>query len=335
MSRLRTARRCSGFTLPEVLITLVLASLVVLGITRLVVTASRTVQLRDSQAEMRERARYALAVLEPEVQMAGYYGLSNRGEDFGWLQAGNAALAVPSAQLQQTSPPLAAAPTAAHDCGSNYVLDLAVALQADNGAFVLGADRTPRCAPSGGARPGSDTLTIRRASTAAAGADPGRLQLLVDRSDERRCWILGDGVLPAGLAVTPDLFEWRDLQLSIYYISNDSVGAPGTPALRVKSLTRVSGRPAFVDTEVVPGVEDMQVRLLTAAGSFDPGTLPLNAEVRMIQLWLRLRASSIETGYRDTQTYRYADVVATPAVAEQGYRRLLVARRIALRNAAP
>ena len=47
------------------------------------------------------------------------------------------------------------------------------------------------------------------------------------------------------------------------------------------------------------------------------------------------RASRAETGYRDQSIYRYADVAAAPPVAEQGYRRLLVTRRIALREAPP
>ena len=188
-----TAARCSrsalstrpgGFTLIEVLVALLLTSLLLVGLGRMLATTSRTLQLRDAQAEMRERARYALAVLEPDIQMAGYYGLTARGTDIRWLQAGDAAGAVSSAALAQAAPPLATAPTAVHDCGVNYVLDLATALQADNNRFALGRNRSSGCAANGGARRGSDTLTIRRASTAMATPDAGRFQLLVDRSDE-------------------------------------------------------------------------------------------------------------------------------------------------------
>ena len=329
------AGRTPGFSLTEVLVALALASLLLVGLTRVVTTASRALALRDVQAEMRERARYAMALLEPEIQMAGYYGLSARGGTFNWLQGGAVATALPAAQMRQSSAPVATAPPAAHDCGSNYVLDLGVPLQADNDRFQLGPSRGAGCAPSGGARAGSDTLTVRRAATAIAAADPGRFQLLADRSDERRRWLLADGVAPALLVTAPDRLEWHDLQLNIYYVANDSVGAAGTPALRVKSLTRVSGRPTFVDSEVLPGIEDLQIRLITDTGTYDPDALPLSASVRMIELWLRVRAATAETGYRDTHVYRYADVVATPAAAEQGFRRLLVSRRIALRNAAP
>lgn len=324
-----------GYSLTEVLVALLLTSLLLVALGRVLATVSRTLQWRDSQAEMRERARFALAILEPDIQMAGYYGLTSRGTDFRWLQSGDAAGAAAPAALSQSAPPLASTPAVTHDCGVNYALDLAVPLQADNNRFALGRHRTGGCAASGGARRGTDTVTVRRAATTAAAADPGRFQLLVDRSDERRRWILADGTAPAGVISAADRLEWHDLQLDIYYISNDSVGAPGTPALRVKSLTRVSGRPTFVDTEVMPGIEDMQLQLVTDAGVFDPETLPLNAAIRMVQLWLRVRAMSTEAGYRDTQGYRYADVDSVPSAAEQGFRRLLVSRRIALRNATP
>lgn len=327
--------RAAGFSLPEVLVALALAGLLLVGLARLVATTSRTLALRDTDAEMRERARYALALLEPDVQMAGFYGLTARGGDFRWLQSGNAAAAPPATELRQTAAPLVGVPAAAQACGSNYAVDLAVPVQADDGGFVLGPHRGAGCNPSGGVRPGTDTVTLRRADTTLGAADPGRLQLLVDRSDERRRFLLSDGVLPAGLTVEPDRLEWHDLQLSIYYVSRDSVGAPGTPALRVKSLTRVSGRPALIDSEVMPGVEDLQVRLLTDSGIFDPGGLPLTARVRVVQVWLRVRAASTEPGYRDAQVYRYANVAAAPGVDEQAFRRIVVSRRIALRNAGP
>lgn len=334
-SKARPKAADAGFSLPEVLLSLVLACLLLVGLARVVSTSSRTLVLRDNDAEMRERARTVLALLEPDLQMAGFYGLTERGNDFRWLQAGNVAAAVPGVDLRQTASPLAAAPSAAHECGSNYALDLAVPVQADNASFVLGPHRGAGCAPSGGARAGADTLTIRRAGTALSAAEPGRMQLLVDRSDERRRFLLADGILPPGLAPAADRLEWHDLQLVIYYVSRDSVGASGTPALRVKSLTRVSGRPALVDSEVMQGIEDLQVRLITDAGAFDPGGIPLATPVRMVQLWLRVRATSREPGYRDTHLYRYANVAMTPAAEEQSYRRLLVTRRIALRNALP
>jgi type IV pilus assembly protein PilW len=325
----------NGFTLTELLVTLLITSLLSLALFNVMASASRMQRTHDQVAELRERARFALDTIEPDIQMAGAYGLSARGADFRWLQAGNAAAAIAAALLAQNAAPLATAPSAAHECGVNFVLELATAIQADNNRFQLGRNRSSACAANGGARLGADTLTVRRASGEVATPTAGRIQLLVDRSDERKRWIAADGVTPAGLTIATDLLEWHDLQLSSYYISNNSVGATGIPALRVKALTRVGGQPAIVDNELMSGVEDLQVQLHTDSGVFNPEALPAGATVRMVQVWLRLRAGTAETGFRDLETYRYADVNATMGASERAFRRLLVTRRYTLRNALP
>jgi len=324
--------RVAGFSLTELMISLVLGAVVLVALLRAVGTASAALRSRDAMAEARERARFALASLEPDIQMAGFYGLSARGVEFGWLSAGDAAGAAPASALRQGGLPLAAAPDAAHECGDNFAIDLATAIQASDDVYGFGVPVRTGCQPNGGARAGADTLTIRRASSSVSAPEVGRIQLLVDRSDERQRWLLADGTLPAGLMLAPGRFQCHDLEVHSYYIANDSVGQRGTPSLRVKSLTRVAGVPAYLDTEVMPGVEDLQIRLQTDSGIYDPSHLPAGAPVRAVQIWLRVRAISPEPTFTDTQSYHYADVEITPGRAESHYRRLLVTRVIALRN---
>jgi hypothetical protein len=59
--------------------------------------------------------------------------------------------------------------------------------------------------------------------------------------------------------------ERRDLLLRAYYVATAADGDASTPALRMKSLTSIAGTPAFIDTEVMPGVEDLQVEPLPSA----------------------------------------------------------------------
>jgi hypothetical protein len=228
---------------------------------------------------------------------------------------------------------VAALGASAHSCGSNFAIDLAHPIQADNNGYALGRNRGSECAPHGGARSGADTLTIRRANSATAAPDEGRLQLLVDRLDDQKRWLLSDARLPAEFALSDGLRELHDLEVRSYYIANDSVGQDGTPALRVKSLTRVAGRASFVDTEVMPGIEDLQVQFQTASGAVEPDALPATATVRALRLWLLVRASTPEAGYRDPRDYTYANHSANLSADERRYRRLLVSRVIALRNA--
>lgn len=55
--------------------------------------------------------------------------------------------------------------------------------------------------------------------------------------------------------------------LRIFYVARNSDGEPGLPALRVKYLTSIAGAPAFIDTEVMNGVEDLQAELQATPGT--------------------------------------------------------------------
>ncbi len=56
-------------------------------------------------------------------------------------------------------------------------------------------------------------------------------------------------------------------------------------------------------------------------------------QVVAVRIWVRVRAEEPEAGYTDDETYRYADVVYRPTGEERRFRRVVVSRTIALRNA--
>ncbi len=180
---------------------------------------------------MHERAQYVFGTLEPELQMAGYFGTGAR-------------------------PRLSATPSAAvlASCGSGALLPLQPAARVLEGNWQL-----PCPAQGQGAKPGSDVLMLRRASTRIATTQDGALQL-------------------PGSSLQP---EPRELFVRIFYVARAADGDARTPALRVKSLTAVAGKPAFVDTEVMPGVEDLQAELLPDA------TAP-----RLVRIQLHIRADA-------------------------------------------
>jgi type IV pilus assembly protein PilW len=114
------------------------------------------------------------------------------------------------------------------------------------------------------------------------------------------------------------------------------------PSLRRKSLANIVAGPAVIDEEIVPGVEDLQVRFGidtngdTNADSYvDPGGVG-NARVVSATIWLRIRAEDREQGHNDTRTYNYGFPGATdftpPAGEQRKYRRIVVSRTIQLRN---
>ena len=322
-----------GHTLVELLLSLTLGAGLIGAVLTLYAQGRSALRSADAVAQLAEQARYAFATLEADVQMAGYYGLSARGGDFRFLQGGSIASASTAAALRQGLPALAALNAGAQACGLQFALDLATPLQAANDRYTAGIAATSGCAAHPAAVAAADTLTIRRAATPPATAQAGRLQLLVDRIDPAQRFVLADGTLPAGTALAPGRLELHDLVTRFYYVATDADGADGVPALRVKTLTSVAARPAFVDTEVMAGIEDLQVELAIDGGYVAPDALPPAAAVRGVRLWLRVRASLPEPGSADTRTWRYAGVSYTPAGAARSFRRQVFCHVIALRNA--
>lgn len=242
---------CRGFTLVELLLAMLLFA--ALGASGFAAWTRGNAAWRMASVEqiLHERAQYVFAVLEPELQMAGYFGLS------------------------PAPAPLAAEaiPLAAQDCG------IALIRQLDRPVEVASGYTLPCAARNGGAVEGSAQLTVRRASAQPAAAASGRAQWLGGTTAGQLVW--NDGtVVPTAPAT-----ERRDLLLRVYYVARAADGDAATPALRVKSLTSVAGKPAFVDTEVMPGVEALQAQPLPDAQA--PRSLRITLTVCPDQAGLR------------------------------------------------
>lgn len=331
--------RCaSGFSLLELLIALALgvtlagAGLGVLQRSRVLFAGN------ESLAQVHDAARHALAVLVSDIEHAGFYGLdsSSRVE----VVRNGSPLATDDALRQPTpaeaTPAVAGLPTGTHDCGVNFALDVFRPVQGtDNGHALTGT-----CAPTAsarGVRDGTDTLTMRHASLDLAEPRDGRLQMYAVADVTTPLRILADG----DVDTRDDRHELRDLEVHTYYIANGSVGQPDLPALRVKSLTESGGRAQFRDEEVMPGIEDLQVELGVVANDGDaPAYVSVDSprtrhdRIVAVRLWLRVRAETPDAG-AVAGPMAYANTAFEPAGDERRFRRLLVSRTIALRNAVP
>jgi hypothetical protein len=162
---------------------------------------------------------------------------------------------------------------------------------------VAPAYELPCTARGNGALSGSAQLTVRRVSAQVADAVPGRAQWLGSPIAGQLVWNDVPGTsTPAGT-------ERRDLLVRVYYVARAADGDAATPALRVKNLSSIAGAPAFIDTEVMPGVETLQAELL-----------PSPAAPRSLRLTLTVRADQAD-------------------LHNQALRRLTITRQFTLRNA--
>jgi prepilin-type N-terminal cleavage/methylation domain-containing protein len=268
--------KSGGFTLVELLVAMALGGLLVTGALGAFATAQQRYRENEVRARLQEHANHAFTVLEPELQMAGYGGLTP-------LAALPWPTTLPSALLDCGPPPRSAAgaPAAVHIAsGSSWPL--------------------PACVPQGGgAVDTADVLTVTRAAARAALPTPGRVQLLSSRLDVQPGALLPDGRLPPGVRLEPGRVELHDLLQLTFYVARRADGTTGdAPALRVKELTEIAGRAARRDTEVVDGVEDLRVEegwtaddAANATLHFTrPGLRPAARTLRALRVVLRLRA---------------------------------------------
>ena len=351
--------RQRGLTMVELLVGLTISSFIIIGTVFVYSQSRNSYTLNDTQARLQEYGRFALGAIEPDLELAGYFGFSNNPQDVRYTDGTNE---YPVSQLEQGDTAIITAPSAIHACGNNYLLDLLATVQGENGTY---APTSGACAAVKTYQAGSDTLTIRRASTSTAGVSAKYLQLYVNSLKRTTQYIFNSGTAPG---VVDSTREIRNLVVRKYYVAQNSDGRDGTPSLRRIYLSTDDTNPAMKDEEVLPGVEDMQVQFGVDSGDHngdgkidvdddsngvpddangivskwvDPDDNLLKApptgrkaQVVAVRVWLRIRADDPDAvGYTDDRTYAYAGVSYTPSGALAKYRRILVSRTVYLRNA--
>ncbi len=337
-------KRTAGFNLVELMIALAIGLVLLTAFTTLLARARNQFATDESVARLGDASRHALSVLVPDLEHAGLYAFAApRSVQLvrdGVVLAADAAL-----RSRDGVPAVAGLPAGAHACGANFALDLRLAVEGSNNAYRESPGLEAECAPTaaaGGARAGTDTLTVRHAALETAPPHAGRIQVYARRLEAfAPLELFADGRAPGTVDAN---HEVRDLEVRTYYVANSSVDRPGWPALRVKALTESGGKPQFHDEEVLPGVEDLQIELgvetrqngITHLRFVPPDRAPSEAEraarVVAVRFWLRIRADSTESGHRDPRVLEYADIRFIPTAGEAAQRRVLVERTVALRN---
>ena len=262
--------QCSGgFTLVELMIALLIASLACTGMLQAYALARSGYEQVQRTARLNEQAQYVLTALEGDLQMAGYYGLVSAGDTVD----------------------VSAVSGRAASCGDGLVQQLNQAVTISHASYPL------QCRAEGGAwLAGTDVLIVRRASASLAQAEAGRLQLLSQLPGDGPSRLVMNGLAPPDCSAGSRC-ERRDLLVHAYYLAQQADGSSAAerlPALRVKALTRVAGSPAFVDTEVLPGVQNLELKAGYSSGDgaalryVPSNALPAGARVRAVRLAITL-----------------------------------------------
>ena len=311
-------------SLTEALVALALGMLMMAGAVAGYAKTRDAYSALETNARLQETARYAMALIEADARMAGFWGLTSRAD----AVTVSAALGFPA------------------KCGGQaWVTDTLRFIDGSNNAYLA----APNCAAlSGGAQPGSDVLVIRRASAEritpqnATVAAPNRDRVLVVTNRvQGQIFVPKDlsNAIPSGYATLDDparapLADTRELLVHAYYVSSGSSTAGGYPALRRKILT---AGPDIGDEEIVAGIEDLQFQIGldtngdSLADTFvNPGGATDAAIPVALRIWLRLRAPERDNAFTDDRAAAYAD--RTMNASHDHFRRLLYSKTLQLRN---
>ncbi len=330
--RNRILRTQPGMSLIELMISLLIGSILMVGAVTVFLKSKDTYRLNETMGRIQENARLALTVLGPDMRLTSFWG---RSSDAGVIVGGAGETDVIPAGL-----------AVAGSCRQNWAIDVDLAIEGSNNNYPYAG-----CLPFGnGAQPTSDVIVTRHASsTPVAAATAGRIQVFSLRTSGS---LFADGVIPPSLPGSTS--RVADLVAHAYYVSQDSGPGPvpfgsgvGLPSLRRKAL--VPG-PLVQDEEISPGIQDLQVQFgvdTSVVGSAFRGSMnrwvnpgdplidPLsagfdpNAKIIAVKVWLLVRADRPEPGFTNSRNYVYADQNVT---FNDNFRRLLVSETYQLRN---
>lgn len=328
-SRMKTPKQ-SGMTLIELMVALAIGAFLMIGAITVFMQSRTTFRITESVARMQENARFALEVLEPEIRMAGYRGLT-----------------ATTTLIRNRAAPTVPHTLGPNGCGNNWAVNFDEPVDGSNNSYGFG------CAGFAPVETNADTLIVRRVSEDPETpplVGPGTLRLQSVRGPVEAELFAGTAI-PGGFS--PATSQTFRVMASGFYVSRSSAIA-GVPSLR-RQLLRADGTMApGGGEEVIAGVEDLQVQLgidtdlpdTLERGSVDrwvnindpmvdPADAAFNpdAVVLAVRVWVRVRAERPENGFTDTVNYVYADQNVGPF--NDNFRRLVVSKTIYLRNARP
>lgn len=324
MKMLNTVSRQRGMTLIELMVSMVIGLFLVLGAVTVYTQGRANYTANEGIARLQENLRFAMDVLEPDIRLAGFWGMHSAD-----AAVNPNGLAVTCDGGDVTNWVFDPQGTGAGPTGLRAFNNI----QAGGAGFVA-----PGCpAFDDGIAVNTDVLEIRRASSQPAAMVPGQMlmQSGIDGST-----VFNDGALPLDFVdVDPLRMNTFGLVVNSWYISNGSNGFDGVPSLRRRTLRNG----VMVDEEVIAGVENMQIQLgidtdLIPDDNVDQyvdpdDPLAANNPVIAVRIWMLIRATDEERGFVDGGQYAPLDDALAPIEPDDSFRRLQVSKTIFLRNA--
>jgi type IV pilus assembly protein PilW len=311
----------AGFTLIELMVSVVVGMVIVASLALLFANNSRARQEMEKTSQQIENGRYTTQTLRDDLRLAGYYG--------------------------ELSPKSLAAPAAVPDPSATDDASVSAALPIAVQGYHFGKDSASYSTmPTGVSslltdiRSNTDVLVVRRTSTCYSGPTTAESNCssmdtssskyfqttlcsthLTNITDPTKLFVVGTDTAvfttsnPSVSTYTPTFFAQKDcstaavtraFNLHIYYIANNDVSGDGIPTLKMVSLGAASFSSPVALAE---GIETLQIEYgvdTTGDGSpdtwaADPSAGTANAAAA-VAAWGQVTAVKLHVLARNTQS---------------------------------
>lgn len=313
------ARRERGLTMMELLVTIVILSLLMAGLSQLVVTNSQNANATGALARIADTGRTAMQLLAADARRAGYLG--------GNIDLLNAADMISgTAGVAATLEPGCVAATTDW---ARRVDQPVFGLNDTNAGYECIADEEYTR---------GDVLTLRYAATPPLAQDTNYEDVpagpyLRATLMEGRLFFGADAGDADNFIDDPSVRD-HNLVAHTYFVGPTGRTCQGVaiPALFRKTIDD-SGLP--VSQELLAGVENLQLRYLVDNRYYDADDMPLTATgrwpiIEAVEMSVLVRAECPEAGFDINRTFELGDVTYEPA--EKNFRRQVFTTTTQLRN---
>lgn len=327
MIAIHTGRYAAGFSLLELMVSILLGMLLTLGIVNIYLESTRNYVAEEDTARIQENGRFVMNHLKSELMQVGFYG--------GHADVGK----IPAVAVGD-------------DCVGlgNWVLDLGSSLEFVNdvsASLVTQRGTEFDCLPKSSIMPGTDVVSLKRTAGEArvrgglykpgsTSAQDRQWYLKIVNYGEQKSWFYSDtSGFPNGTIGAGSNTDYWEFYTQIYFIRRYSIlPGDGIPTLCVAMLARNG-----MDSEcLVEGVEDLQLEFgVDTSGDGAPNIFtdqPSAIEVEhavVARISILLRGIRTIAGYSNAKSYRLGSKLL-PA-RNDAYMRRVMTTTVALRNA--
>lgn len=326
-----TIRRQAGLTLVELLISVALGLLLLLGVAALFTQNKQSYRQNEDLARLQEDARFAIEELSRDLSMAGFFAET---VDPAAVFVGHNA-AVEAAYENAVGANVNCGPAG---LGRNWFYDFQAGLletsvlTADNVANGAAAAAAFVCIDGGEFQAGTDIIGIKRSGGVASGLvdlaaainNPAPDGAMYFRENGTRAVLFMAPSYPSAAAgadpgrIVPDPYEEWEYSPRVYYVRNfGTTAGDGVPTLcRFRLVNDGTGGtpPRLAEECIAQGVEDLQLEFgldTDEDGSANvyvaaPTAVDL-ARLVSIRVYLLMRTVQQDVGYRDDRTYTFSN----------------------------